>query len=101
MAGKYSRNKGYRGENELSNMFQNDGIVCYRVPLSGAGSIKGDLVLSDRHKVEVKRRAKLPHWIVQMQDCNFGAMREDRGDWQMVVPYQWFIRAYKLLNNPQ
>ena len=95
MSGNYSRRKGYTAENELSNKLQSDGIDCYRVPLSGGGVIKGDLVLSNKHKIEVKRKAKLPAWILQMQEFDFGAMREDRGGWLMVVPYEWFIEAYK------
>ena len=60
--GKFSRDKGYRVENNLRKQaLMHEDIECYRVPLSGGESIKGDLVLNktgeEKWILEVKCRA--------------------------------------------
>jgi len=46
--GKFSRDKGNRGERAIVRMFQDAGIFAERVPLSGAagGSYTGDLTIA-------------------------------------------------------
>ena len=60
--GKFSRDKGYRVENNLRKQaLMHDDIECIRVPLSGGGSIKSDLILNktgeEKWHLEVKCRA--------------------------------------------
>lgn len=60
--GRYSRNKGARGERMLVNLLQERGYAAERVPLSGAagGSYGGDIsvpVLGVDRRIEAKWRA--------------------------------------------
>ncbi len=60
--GKFSRDKGYRVENNLRKQaLLHEGIEAIRVPLSGGGSIKGDIIVNkvggDKWIIEVKCRA--------------------------------------------
>ena len=56
--GNPSKSKGSRVERELVHMHRHRGIPCIRVPLSGAGSIHGDLKIGPRQEftAEVKAR---------------------------------------------
>tara|TARA_Y200000002_G_C22662313_1_gene656357 strand:+ start:1552 stop:1881 length:330 start_codon:yes stop_codon:yes gene_type:complete len=45
--GKASRDKGYRTENNVRKYAEIHGLKAYRVPLSGGGSIKGDVVFNN------------------------------------------------------
>lgn len=61
--GKSQRDKGYRTENNVRLKALAHGLdASYRVPLSGGGSIKGDIVVGktdskERWTIEVKCRA--------------------------------------------
>ena len=60
--GKFSRDKGYRTENNIRKSADIHGLDAYRVPLSGGASIKGDIVVSHKKQeddwvLEVKCRA--------------------------------------------
>ena len=53
-----SKNKGTRVERELATAHKRQGIPCIRVPLSGGGSISGDLLIGphQEYRAEVKAR---------------------------------------------
>jgi len=60
--GKFSRDKGYRVENNLRKQaLLHEGIEAIRVPLSGGASIKSDLIINnvgeEKWFVEAKCRA--------------------------------------------
>lgn len=60
--GKFSRDKGYRTENNLRKQaLLHENIEAIRVPLSGGGSIKGDIIINkiggEKWVLEVKCRA--------------------------------------------
>ncbi|MAL46656.1 hypothetical protein [Hyphomonas sp.] len=60
--GKFSRDKGYRVENNLrKQILTHEKMECIRVPLSGGASIKGDLIFNkkggEKWQAEVKARA--------------------------------------------
>ena len=60
--GKFSRDKGYRTENNIRKKADVHGLHAYRVPLSGGASIKGDVVVSAKKGaedwvLEIKSRA--------------------------------------------
>jgi Holliday junction resolvase len=78
------KRKGYCYENELRLSFIDCGLECRRVPLSGAGDEKGDLVLTcgwgEKMTGEAKRRARLPSYLTSALDQHqFAVFREDRG----------------------
>ena len=79
-----SKRKGYNYENELRLEFIEYGLECRRVPLSGSGDEKGDLVLTcgwgQKYSGEAKRRARLPSYLTSALDQHdFAVFREDRG----------------------
>ena len=60
--GKFSRDKGYRVENNLrKQILTHENMECIRVPLSGGASIKGDLIFNkkggEKWQAEVKASA--------------------------------------------
>jgi len=83
MSGKKSRNKGYRYENELVHKFQDAGVVCNRVPLSGmCVGYKDDLNVMDKYPIEVKRRKSINNMFYEvLSKCKYGITRADnKGD---------------------
>jgi len=59
--GKASKEKGYRGENNLRHLLQDAGIDCQRIPLSGASAITPScdlLIGEDGDLAEVKIRGE-------------------------------------------
>ena len=60
--GKFSRDKGYRVENNLrKQILKHEKMECIRIPLSGGASIRGDLIFNkiggEKWYAEVKSRA--------------------------------------------
>lgn len=62
MPGRYSRDKGARGERTVVHVLQEAGVTAERIPLSGAmGTYKGDVsacLFGRDLTLEVKTRAK-------------------------------------------
>jgi Holliday junction resolvase len=76
--------KGFRLENAVRKYFVERGLTCRRIPLSGAGEEKGDLVLTcswgQQLKGECKSRKELAKWIVEaLGDHDFVVLKFDRG----------------------
>lgn len=70
LMGKFSRDKGYRTENNVRKAALINELDAYRVPLSGGGAIKGDIVINngvEEWVLEVKCRKdgfkKIYDWI--------------------------------------
>ena len=73
--GKFSRDKGYRVENNLRNqILTHEKMECIRVPLSGGASIRGDLIFNkiggEKWCAEVKARADGFKNIYKWKDNN-------------------------------
>ncbi len=95
--GKASKDKGYRGENNLRNMLIDAGIECKRVPLSGgADGYKGDLVITiagQEHKAEVKVRGNGFKQAYQWLDGNdYLFVKADRREYLAVLRVDDFIQ---------
>lgn len=93
--GRASKDKGYRYENELRLEFLEHGLECRRVPLSGAGDEKGDLVVTtgwgEKQVGEAKRRARLPSYLTSALDQHdFAVFREDRGQSFVLITLKRF-----------
>lgn len=55
--GKSSKRKGSHYERKIVRDHEDEGVVCYKVPLSGAmAGYKGDVVVCDELRGEVKAR---------------------------------------------
>lgn len=87
--GKKSKDKGYRGENELRKKLEDRGIPTKRVPLSGASDFqKGDLILDIKDKKilgEVKWRKngfkQIYKWI---EEADVLFIKRDYSDYLVV-----------------
>jgi Holliday junction resolvase len=94
--GSGPKNKGYRYENELRLEFIAHGLACRRVPLSGAGDEKGDLVLTTGfgplYRGEAKRRKCLPSYLTSALNNghDFTVFREDRGQSFVLITLERF-----------
>jgi Holliday junction resolvase len=88
-----SKAKGTRVERELVQMHRQQGIPCIRVPLSGAGSISGDLKIGPKHEftAEVKSRKNgegfqtLERW---MKGCEVLILKRDRQEPMVCMSWQ-------------
>jgi len=108
---KASKQKGDRFEREVVAWLKDNGIACYRVPLSGAGPLKDDIVVGSSPaapratdlRVECKRRASLPGWINEaLSSCGLAVMREDHGErcWMMTDEiFLLLVRAHEEQRN--
>lgn len=97
MAGKSSKEKGYRGEKEIEKLLKEVGLSAKRVPLSGAvEGFWGDVLIKIKEeelRAEVKRRRvglkALYDWLGG-KDILF--VREDRKDWLVILRLEDFLR---------
>jgi hypothetical protein len=83
--GRAPAQKGYRLENSTRIYFKERGLLCRRIPLSGAGDEKGDLCLTtgwgQQLKGECKSRKELAKWIVEaLGDHDAVVLKQDRGE---------------------
>jgi len=93
--GKASKDKGYRGENNLRHLLQDAGIDCERLPLSGASAITPScdlLIGKDEDQAEVKVRAEgfksLYKWL---SDNEYLFVKADRRPYLAVMTLDSFI----------
>lgn len=95
--GKSERRKGINAERELVHLLEDLGMKAHRVPLSGAmANYKDDIVLEDESTIEVKRRKKIPKLLKEMlESADYGAIREDRGEWLVVMRVEEFAELFK------
>jgi hypothetical protein len=83
--GRAPYQKGFRLENSCRLHFVERGLKCRRIPLSGAGEEKGDLVVEtswgQRIRIECKSRSKLADWIVNaLGEHDAVVLKQDRGE---------------------
>jgi len=96
--GKSQRDKGYRGEANLRHIFQDAGINCKRVPLSGgAPGSPGDLLIGaqeDRSEVKIRGDGfkTLYGWLA---DNKFLFVKADRKDYLAVMNINTLIQLFK------
>ena len=83
--GRAPYQKGFRLENFVRKYFVERGLTCRRIPLSGAGEEKGDLVLTcgwgQTLKIECKSRKELAKWIATaLGEHDAVILKFDRGE---------------------
>jgi len=99
--------KGYRGEVEVLELFENLNIQAMRSWGSDGRSMrnaKGQSYKSDVDivamidewdlKIQVKRRKKLPAYL-QFKNCDLVATRQDRGNWIYILQADTFKELLK------
>jgi Holliday junction resolvase len=95
--GKESRDKGYRGEHNLVNMFKSEDINAVRVPLSGATEFaKGDIILDNNLRCEVKvRKSGFKQIYDWLEDKDLLFVKSDRQEYLCIMPISVFIKLFK------
>lgn len=94
MSGNYTRRRGYRGENEFVNFMAQGEVPCRRHLMSGMFE-KGDCTVTppcmpdNPLKGQIKRKKAIPDWL-EIGDHDFTAVREDRGEWFVVIRAELF-----------
>ena len=94
--GRFSRNKGYRIENELVTRLRAAGISATRVPLSGQTEhSSGDLVIRFANgnvlQGEAKARRAFPAYLSDWLNGNdFVVLRPDKADPVVLLPWALF-----------
>lgn len=89
--GRAPYQKGFRLENSVRKyLCEERGLKCRRIPLSGAGEEKGDLVVTPSWgtplKIECKSRKALPEWIVKaLGDHDAVILKQDRGETLVMI----------------
>ena len=95
--GKFSRDKGYRNENNLRKQaLMHEGIEAIRVPLSGGGSIKSVLIINnvgeEKWNIEAKLKAKGYKSIYDDYDGNYALIiKADNKKALIVVDFVDFL----------
>lgn len=97
--GRYTRDRGYRFENETVNALKAHGLTARRVPLSGAGEEKGDITVTPGYSAdakplrgELKRKKELPGWVTgPLGDHDFMAMRADHSETLIIIRLALFM----------
>ena len=97
------RRKGLKGQNELYDILNGDGLDVQTVEASGSVSREtGDIILrymDKKYAIEVKRQEKLPlSGLEKMKDdCQVLVMRQNRDDWKVYMDLDTLLML--LLNN--
>ena len=93
--GNYTRQRGYRGEAEWCKKLTEAGCPTKRHFMSGMFE-KGDCTseppaLPDKLKGQIKRKKEIPAWL-ELDGHDYTAVREDRGEWFVVMRLPLFIK---------
>lgn len=87
--------KGNSGEREVVGLAKGKGLNAMRIPLSGAGAIKGDVIIENM-VFGVKRWKRFNKKIVRdVESFNGCFVREDRGQWLVVLSAECFLDLLK------
>jgi hypothetical protein len=86
--GNYTRRRGYEGEREWCKFLSDHGVKTERHFMSGM-FVKGDCTttpncMDGTLKGQVKRKKKAPDWL-ELEGHDYVAVREDRGEWFVVI----------------
>jgi len=97
MSGKYSRTKGANGERSIVNLLKERGVIAKRISMMETGGIdKGDVLVADIWKAQVKVGGHVPDFLYKVLDKgeNMAFLKRDRKDWLVVLNLEWFIETF-------
>jgi len=90
-----SSRKGSNAEREVVKAAQACGIDAKRAYGSDGRSL-GEAstvdVMIGEYRVQVKRRAKIADYVFPPEGADVTAIREDRGDWHIVMTLEEFVK---------
>ncbi len=95
--GRMQKRKGSRVEREIVNYLKDNEIPAKRVPLSGsANGFKGDIIIGDSLKCEVKARKdgfkQIYNWI---KENDFLIVKADRKSPLVIMDIDTFIKIMR------
>lgn len=98
--GKFSRQKGNRGEREVVELFRTAGFDAKRVPLSGAArGFPGDVVAGDM-TVQVKLGGHVPVSLYKwLEGADVLLCRRDREEWLVVQRWKDWVACREEVKN--
>jgi len=95
-----SKRKGNRFENEVVSMAKDHGFTAKRAYASDGRSLgygpEVDVVV-DGIPIQCKRRKRIASWLKPFGDARVVAVREDRGETYIIVPYETWLKERKHL----
>jgi len=72
------------------------GLNAMRIPLSGAGAIKGDVIIENMVFGVKRWKRILPKAVKEDLEKFTGCfIREDRGKWYVIIPAEYFFELVK------
>jgi len=95
--GKMQKNKGGRGEREIVNLLKSHDIPAKRISMMETGGIdKGDILVAECWKAEVKVGKIVPNWIYSARKSGEDMLfcKRDRKEWLVVMPVEKFIERF-------
>lgn len=97
MSGRYSRNKGRRGEQEVVLLIKQYGHQAKRISMLESGGVDwGDVNWEGEGICSVKCGSHVPKFLYDaMGDARFLFFRRDRGKWMVVVAAEDLLTHWK------
>ncbi len=95
--GKYQRTKGANAERELVNILKERGIPAKRISMMETSGVdKGDLLIAEVWKAEVKIGRQVPDWLYKAvkEGEDMLICRRDRKEWLVVMPLDWMLEHF-------
>lgn len=92
-----SKRKGDRFERELVNEAKDAGVFAQRAFMSNGRALGEaetvDVALGDQGEwtVQAKRRKRIAKYLKPPEGCDLVALREDRGESLVVLPFSTFL----------
>jgi hypothetical protein len=97
MGGKYSRDKGARGERETVLRFKAERIPAKRISMmESAGIDKGDVEIDGRYRLQVKVGDQCPVFHERaLGDYTALVTHRDKGRWLVTVDMKLFCQLWR------
>lgn len=95
--GKYQRDKGKRGEQEIVNVLKNSGVPAKRISMLETGGIdKGDVEVAGCWKAQVKIGKQVPEWIYKIKsDAEvMSFVKRDYKQWKIIMDLDFFLEHF-------
>ena len=95
--GKFSRDKGARGEREIVNILKSYGVPAKRISMmETTGVDKGDVEIAEIWTAQVKLGSQVPKFLydARINGEEFLFCRRDKQRWAMVIDLEWFLEHF-------
>lgn len=96
MSGRKSRNKGKRGEREVVNILKANDVPAKRIsPMEAGGEDKGDILVAEVWKGEVKLGSHVPKFMFDVKgESEMLFIRRNRRKWMVCMDLDFFLKNF-------